>query len=100
MTDYTKENVELTQTCGACPEQYDMFLNGKEIGYFRLRHGHFYAQYLPTEEIVFSADPKGDGMFEDDERDLYLKKAIKAIIDKHYQYTEELSDITYEVTYK
>lgn len=100
MIDYTKENVELVQTCGGCPEQYDMFLNGEKIGYFRLRHGYFYAEYLPTEEVVFSINPKGDGIFEADERDLYLKKAIKAIIDKHYQYTEDLSDINYEISYK
>ena len=27
------------QTCGACPEQYDVFLGDKQIGYVRLRGG-------------------------------------------------------------
>ncbi len=38
------QNVELhglrfVLTCGACPEQYDVFLGDKQIGYVRLRHG-------------------------------------------------------------
>ena len=33
----------LTQTCGACPEQYDLTrdTDGATVGYFRLRHGAF-----------------------------------------------------------
>jgi hypothetical protein len=37
--------IELTLTCGACPEQYDAHLNGARVGYLRLRHGRFYAAY-------------------------------------------------------
>jgi len=29
----------LNKTCGACPEQYDVFLEGENVGYMRLRHG-------------------------------------------------------------
>lgn len=95
--DYSKYNVKLVKTCGACPEQYDMYLDGEELGYFRLRHGGYSVEYLPTEEQVYYAHPKGDGLFDDDERDYYLKKGIKAIIDRHNECLEdkELENIIY-----
>ena len=30
--------VTLVQTCGACPEQYDAYIDDKKIAYLRLRH--------------------------------------------------------------
>lgn len=71
------KNVELVQTCGACPEQYDVYIGSVEIGYLRLRHGYFRAEYKGT--IVYDAEPKGDGSFYDDERKKHLNKARKAI---------------------
>lgn len=71
------EEIELVMTCGACPEQYDAFYNGSEVGYLRLRHGSF-SVYCEGEE-VYSAQPKGDGIFEPDERDYYLNQARIAI---------------------
>ena len=71
---------ELVQTCGACPEQYDVFKDGALVGYLRLRHGYFTAQYPDVRgTIIYEAQPKGDGIFEPDERELYLKAAINAI---------------------
>lgn len=72
--------IKLVQTCGACPEQYDAYLNGERVGYLRLRHGNFYAE-CPTSggEEVFRAEPNGDGCFECDERDFYLSQAALAI---------------------
>ena len=71
---------ELEMTCGACPEQYDVFKDDKQVGYLRLRHGYFYASYPDcSNEVVYDAEPKGDGIFEDDERDGYLLNAINAI---------------------
>ena len=80
----------LVLTCGACPEQYDVFFEGKNIGYLRLRHGRFYAEYVPTEEIVYVNHPKGDGIFDDDEREEELTKAIKAIVAKHTGIPEQI----------
>jgi hypothetical protein len=71
------KNIELVQTCGACPEQYDAFWEGQEIGYLRLRHGYFRAEYRG--KTVYEASTIGDGMFDLDERDFHLKKARKAI---------------------
>lgn len=71
-------------TCGACPEQYDAMLDGKRVGYLRLRHGYFYAAVPDVGgETVYESYPKGDGMFEDDERTTELNNALKAIIDYH-----------------
>lgn len=70
----------LRMTCGACPEQYDVFKDGEQVAYLRLRHGFFYAQ-CPDKggDTVYKANPKGDGIFEDEERDAYLEEAIRAV---------------------
>jgi hypothetical protein len=71
---------KLIETCGACPEQYDVFKGKQQVGYLRLRHGYFRVD-VPNcgGETVYEAHPRGDGMFEPDERDFYLYKAVKAI---------------------
>jgi len=72
--------IELIQTCGACPEQYDAMLDGKQVGYLRLRHGFFDVSCPDAGgEIVYEAEPKGDGSFYDDEQDYYLDQAKLAI---------------------
>ena len=76
---------ELKQTCGACPEQYDVFKNNKQVGYLRLRHGCFTASVPNASgKIVYDAEPLGDGIFAEHERMKYLTKAIRAI--KKYYY--------------
>lgn len=78
--------IRLVLTCGACPEQYDAYLvkekgqAERRVGYLRLRHGHFKVLYPDVGgEIVYEASPKGDGIFDDDERDYYLRFAVDAI---------------------
>lgn len=68
---------QLECTCSACPEQYDVYKNGEAVGYLRLRHGHFRAEYNRT--IVYEADTEGDGLFEENEREFHLTMAIIAI---------------------
>lgn len=86
-------DIILEQTCSAYPEQYDAFIKDafvkegseyKQIGYLRLRHGYFSVEY-PTcgGELVYEAETDGDGMFEDDERDLHLQLAKEALIQRH-----------------
>lgn len=71
---------ELHMTCRACPEQYDVFKGVEQVGYLRLRHGTFRADYPDCGGgTVFVAYPNGDGIFEDDERDMFLEQAIRAI---------------------
>lgn len=62
-----------------CPEQYNVYLDGEEIAYLRLRHGHFTAEMPIGGVLVYAAHPKGDGCFEDDERDWYIQNAIHSI---------------------
>jgi len=75
--------IKLVQTCEACPEQYEAFLNEKQVGYLRLRHGEFKVDYPDCGgETIYEATPKGDGIFEEDEREYYLEQAKQAIINK------------------
>lgn len=74
------KNITLVQTCEACPEQYDAILDGKQVGYLRLRHGIFYVTCPDVGgEVVYQVCPKGHGEFADDEREDYLRSAIQAI---------------------
>ena len=71
---------ELQETCGACPEQYDVYKDGEICGYLRLRHGHFSVDYPDCGgETIYTASPNGDGIFDEDEREFYLMEAVKAI---------------------
>jgi hypothetical protein len=65
---------------GGCPEQYDAFLDGEQVGYLRLRHGHFTVECPDCGGcLVYEADPEGQGAFDDEERDYYLRFAVNAI---------------------
>lgn len=80
----------LVCTCPACPEQYDVFdKDGSlKMGYLRLRHGRFRAD-VPVcgGYTVYESHPEGDGLFNDDERELELTNAVAAI----KKWWEELS---------
>lgn len=76
--------IQLVQTCMACPEQYDAILgdtlSGTQVGYLRLRHGHFQVRYPDVQgEVIYEADTKGDGLFESEEREFHLGKALEMI---------------------
>jgi hypothetical protein len=78
----------LVLTSFACPEQYDVFEEStqQQIGYLRLRHGYFRADYLECGgETVYEAQTKGDGLFDDDEREQHLNAAITALRKHHEQ---------------
>jgi len=97
MSDYTRvveeeitdpNEYELVQTCGACPEQYEVMRDGEQVGYLRLRHGCFRADCPDCGgETVYSTYTKGDGVFDEDERDGYLSAALEAI-DEWYRERE------------
>jgi hypothetical protein len=74
--------IELILTCGACPEQYDAKIDGRQVGYLRLRYGFFRVDCPDCGgETVYEAKPIGDGSFEPNEREFYLSAAIGAIKD-------------------
>ena len=74
-------DIELVQTCSACPEQYDAFVDGKQVGYLRLRWGYFRVDVPDCGgETIFEAHPRGDGEFwDEEEREQFLLKAKAAI---------------------
>jgi hypothetical protein len=88
--------IKLVQTCGACPEQYDAYLDGELLGYMRLRHGGFRVEYRG--EVIYRGDPKGDGCFEDSERIKFLNIGCRAILEAHVKREEEQP--IYEVEYE
>lgn len=70
----------LQRTCSACPEQYDVYAGNDMIAYIRLRHGRLRVEVPDCGgDVVYVANPEGDGMFLNHERVLYLNKAIEAI---------------------
>ena len=79
--------LKLVQTCGACPEQYEVYYENEHVGYLRLRHGYFYAEYRG--KIVYESNPQGDGLFDYDERVRELNAACKAILAAHGRSEEE-----------
>lgn len=86
--------IKLKQTCSACPEQYDVYIDGEMLGYMRLRHGYFYAEY--KDEKVYEAEPNGDGIFDGDERLMYLNAACMTILTAHNKVDgEDLFEIEY-----
>lgn len=73
-------DIRLIETSGECPEQYDAVLDGKIVGYLRLRHGFFRVDCPGCGgKTVYVAEPQGDGCFEPDEREGYLYQAKLAI---------------------
>ncbi len=73
--------LRLSKVCGMCPEQYEVFLGERSVGWLNLRHGRFTAD-CPLHTVVYEARPKEDGSFYDDEdeRDFYLREGCKAIL--------------------
>jgi len=83
--------MKLVQTSPACPEQYDAFdEDGNQVGYLRLRHGRFRVDFPEhSKETIYEAHPKGDGVFEDKERDFFLQEAYNVIIGKLSRTTDQ-----------
>jgi hypothetical protein len=73
--------IRLEMTCGACPEQYDAFLEDRQVGYLRLRHGRFRVECPDCggETVYETEDVFGDGVFTDYERPTHLAAATDAI---------------------
>ena len=79
--EQTISDFKLILTCPACPEQYEVFdKKGKQVGYLRLRGGWFRVDYPDCGiKTIYEAYPKGDGIFDEDERGYFLIEAVQAI---------------------
>ena len=87
-------NFEFLETCGACPEQYDVYLEGKQVGYVRLRCATLRCQYPDVGgETIYQHSWSGKesfdgylGQFPDDkQRDFHLEMIAKTIYNKIYE---------------
>ena len=71
-------------TCGSCPEQYDVFLNDKQVAYVRLRFGILRVDYSYCGgETIYRKefDDNYKGCFDnEDERQFYFQEIKKAIM--------------------
>lgn len=79
--------MKLVQTCGACPEQYDVFDDaGEQVGYIRLRHGYLSVRKDGPggDEVFGTSSFAGDGCFDrETERKFFLDIALKRLKARH-----------------
>lgn len=88
--------MNLFQTCGACPEQYDLIslLDNKQLAYFRLRWGIFRVDVPDVGgETIYRKCFNDEflGSFRAEEREEELIKAIRVVIEnlRSNNYEEE-----------
>ena len=77
---FSVDKYDVMMTCSACPEQYDVYKGANQVGYLRLRHGSFRAEYPDCggKEVYYANTGYGD--FENDkDRAVHILKAIIAI---------------------
>lgn len=78
---YSSNGLDIKMTCEAMPEQYDVFKDGKQVAYLRLRHGEFRVDAPDCgKETIYETEPNGDGIFDADERLKYMELAMQAIL--------------------
>jgi len=81
---YQSNGLVLKMTCSAFPEQYEVFKDGNQVAYMRLRHGEFRVNYKDHfGEEIYCLDTEGDGMFDTSERLVCLFRSMKLIINQH-----------------
>lgn len=79
---FDKDGLTLEIICHACPESYNVFREGEQVAYLRLRHGEFTVTAPDVGgTLIYYAEPQGDGLFDNTERFHYLLEALKAIKD-------------------
>jgi hypothetical protein len=93
-TQFEFDGLTFICTCIACPEQYNVFKDEKQVGYVRLRHGGLRVDspdYL-GEEIYYTEYGDDDycGEFSDEDRPVWLAKITK-IINEHIKADDETS---------
>lgn len=88
------EGLRLVCTSPACPEQYDVLdAEGKQVGYLRLRHGRFRADYPDCGgETVYVSNTKGDGVFIKEERIPELTNAVRKLLERRDKCTGPATD--------
>ncbi len=84
-------NLYFNQTCGACPEQYDvedLDDNNKTVGYIRLRWGYLRCDVPDVNGHTIYSHDFDDGLrgcfHTDEDREMHLNR-IKQAIYRHYE---------------
>ena len=81
-----KLEVHLARTHTNDPEEYDAYIKVLKFGYLCLRDGEFIVSYPDKRgKVVYMAEPKGRGMFHEDEREFYLEAAKEALLKWHHR---------------
>lgn len=78
----TIRGLTFVQTCGACPEQYDIYDGETPVGYLRLRGGHLYVECPDAGGQRVLERKYQDGLcgcLEFDDREKYLSLAAAAV---------------------
>ena len=69
-----------------CPEQYDVFKDGKQVAYYLLRFGHFRVFYYQpdcaSDGIIYETYTYGSGNFYANERLVHLTQAMRKLLEK------------------
>ena len=77
---FAMDDLQFARISIACPLQYEVFSDGIQVGYLRLRHGRWSVEYVPPdparewEDLYYEAIDSGDssrslmGAFDDDEQ--------------------------------
>ncbi len=89
MASMNRTDYELTISCPAFPEAYDVYLDGNQVGYIYARWGRLTAYYLvdgdwETQKEIYHSVINGFGEFEEDERNYFINRSIAAIDDTHH----------------
>lgn len=79
-------NFDFERTCGACPEQYDVYLEGNQVGYVRLRWGSLRCDYPNVGgETIYQHSFRDafSGCFDNDEqRDYHLDLIAQTVYNR------------------
>lgn len=88
-------NFEFKETCSACPEQYDVYLEGKQVGYVRLRWGGLRCDYPDVGGDTIYTHNFEDGLLgaftNNNVRNYHLEKIAESLYNRISQ-TENLNE--------
>lgn len=75
------KGLEFRMTCGACPEQYDVYEGTLQVGYVRLRHGLLRCDFPDCGgKIIYDKQLRCGGMFDDEKQRTQHLTAIAEVI--------------------
>lgn len=79
--DFTYRDINLKMICEACPERYEAYNGDELVGDLKLRNNIFTVSYPDYGgKIILSNVACGDSVFDEEEREFWLKSAIDAIL--------------------